>query len=150
MSEDAEDRGFKVEDKRRFDADGRARSDDEAGDAEAGDAEAEETAGPASPEPSGPAEGGAPMADLSFSSFVVGLATQAFMFLGAGPDPKTGLVAKDLGQAKALIDIIAMLGEKTAGNLSEDEGRMLEEMLYELRMQYVSETQAPVTDGAEK
>ncbi len=78
--------------------------------------------------------------DITFSSFAFGLASQALMLLGLAPDPASGAVEKDVAQAKGLIDILAMLQEKTRGNLDEDEARMMEEMLYELRMQFVRET----------
>jgi len=149
--------GFKVEDKRRFDSSGRSR--DVPAEAEedvpraaaaqekppepraerAGAAEPRQHGGPAASETGDPHEHGA----LSFSSFVIGLASQALMFLGLAPDPHSGVVGKDLPQAKGLIDILGMLEEKTRGNLSEDEAAMMEEMLYELRMQYVRETRSP-------
>jgi hypothetical protein len=83
------------------------------------------------------AEGESAAGPINFSSFVVGLATQAIMFMGLAPDPGTGMVHRDLPQAKGLIDILAMLRDKTRGNLDEEEDTMMEEMLYELRMQYV-------------
>ncbi len=86
--------------------------------------------------------------ELNFSSFVVGLASQAFMFLGLAPDSRSGVVAKDLAQARAMIDILAMLREKTAGNLDEDEDHLMEEMLYELQLQYVREVRGDMpTEG---
>jgi hypothetical protein len=85
--------------------------------------------------------------DLTFSSFVIGLASQAFAFLGAVPDPQSGVVRKDLPQAKALIDILSMLKEKTTGNLDEHEARMMEEMLYELRIHYVKELRGVASQG---
>ena len=59
------------------------------------------------------------------------------MSLGLIPDAASGVIRQDLAEAGAMIDIIAMLREKTAGNLSEEEDRMMEEMLYDLRMHYV-------------
>lgn len=153
MSDDSKGEGFKVEDKRRFDSDGVSRGDDGEGVEERAEV-SEEQRPEVAEEPAASSDSSTPGAagDLSFSSFIVGLATQAFMFLGAVTDPKTGLATKDLGQAKALIDIIGMLAGKTAGNLTEDEARMMEEMLYELRMQYVNETRAPApaTDGSDE
>ncbi len=150
MSDDNKDQGFRVEDKRRFDADGTVRTGEELTEEERGGVAEEPSAssGSSGSDPAAAAAAG----ELSFSSFMVGLASQAVMFLGAVGDPTTGLVTKDLGQAKALIDIIAMLDEKTAGNLNEDEARMMEEMLYELRMHYVEATRnpAPPADGPEK
>jgi len=152
MSESEEDtqEGFKVEDKRRFTASGQAR---ELGADSVEQAPAEEAA--AVPEESA-AEPGAEAepeeqdlaGELNFSSFVVGLASQAFMFLGLAPDSRSGVVAKDLAQARAMIDILAMLREKTAGNLDEDEDHLMEEMLYELQLQYVREVRGDMpTEG---
>ena len=59
------------------------------------------------------------------------------MALGLMPDAGSGVSRKDLGEAKAMIDILGMLRERTAGNLTEEEDRMMEEILYDLRMQYV-------------
>jgi uncharacterized protein DUF1844 len=129
MSEerDDKDKGFKVDDRRRFTSEGEARSSDAPSKEEA-------------------YAGGIPEG-LTFSSFVIGLASQAFVFLGAVPDPQTGATRKDLPQAKAMIDILSMLGEKTAGNLDEHEARMMEEMLYELRMHYVKESRVAGSEG---
>jgi hypothetical protein len=77
---------------------------------------------------------------ITFSSFVIGLATQALMFLGAAPSPTGSPVEKDPGEAATIIGVIEMLAEKTKGNLSEDESTLVEEVLYELRMRYVGET----------
>lgn len=77
---------------------------------------------------------------ITFSSFVIGLATQALMFLGAAPDPRGGEVQRNPMEAAAIISVIEMLAAKTEGNLSEDEAKLVEEVLYELRMRYVGET----------
>jgi hypothetical protein len=88
------------------------------------------------------ADGAAP--PITFSSFVIGLATQALMFLGAVPDPRGGpgvaAVKPNPLEAAAIISVIEMLAAKTDGNLSEDEAKLVEEVLFELRTRYVSET----------
>lgn len=84
---------------------------------------------------------------ITFSSFVVGLATQALMFLGLVPDPRGSEVQKNPSEAAALISVIEMLATKTKGNLNEDEAKLIEEVLYELRMRYVSETRAGGKQG---
>lgn len=154
---DDETRGFKVEDKRRFESSGDPRPAGEQGEqrgldedreggvqppAEPGDT-ASVSAERAEPESSG-------SASVDFSGFIVGLAQQAFMLLGASPDPGSGVVHKELDQAAAMIDIIAMLQQKTAANLSEDEARLVEEVLYELRLRYVAETRSTTTDSGDK
>ncbi len=90
-----------------------------------------------------------PPPPLTFSSFVIGLATQALMFLGAVPDPGGGEVRKSPAEAAAIISIIEMLQAKTSGNLTEDESKLVEEVLFELRMRYVNETR-PVAAGEER
>jgi hypothetical protein len=75
--------------------------------------------------------------EITFPTFVVGLSTQALVHLGELPDPHTNQPATDLPAAQQLIDIIAMLEKKTRGNLDHDEQSMLEAILFELRMKYV-------------
>ena len=143
MSEEQDDegRGFKVQDRRRFTAEGETRDE----------GEPKPHTGPVKSEP-----GAAGVVDdldvdlpreLTFSSFVIGIASQAFVFLGAMPDPQSGAVRRDLPQAKAMIDILSMLSEKTAGNLDEHEAHMMDEMLYELRMHYVKELRTETPEG---
>jgi hypothetical protein len=84
---------------------------------------------------------------ITFSSFVVGLATQALMFLGAVPDPRGGEVRKNPAEAAAIISVIEMLQAKTKGNLGEDEAKLVEEVLYELRMRYVGENRRGSEEG---
>ena len=157
MEEENEEKGFKVKDRRRFDESGEVRDGADGDPEQVEESAAEDSAPPAEgaeegqrdelQEPAAPGQEQPGKGELTFSSFVVGLATQAFMFLGAVANPESGLVAKDLGQAAALIDVISMLGEKTAGNLSEDEQNLVEELLYELRMRYVSETRTDAEKG---
>jgi len=145
MSEHREDReeqgrGFKVEDKRRFTTEGASRPDEAVSEPKEAQAQGDkESVLDSSDQPR----------ELTFSSFVIGLASQAFVFLGAMPDPQDGNVHRDLPQAKALIDILSMLSEKTAGNLDEHEARMMEEMLYELRIHYVKELRGAGTEGGQ-
>ena len=75
-----------------------------------------------------------------FNFFITTLALQASIALGQVPSPVTNKKEEDLNQAKFLIDTIGMLKEKTKGNLNSDETNLLENLLYELRMQYISKT----------
>ena len=79
----------------------------------------------------------APQIEASFPIFVSGIAMQALMALGRIPDPRTGSTEKDLGQAKYLIDIVDILKEKTMGNLGDDESKLLDDVLYDLRIHFV-------------
>ena len=78
----------------------------------------------------------------SFVNFLSTLATNAAAALGAVPHPATGKRTLDLDSGKFWIDILAMLSEKTKGNLHEKESRLLEGLLADLRMQYVSMVRA--------
>ncbi|MEM6458130.1 MAG: DUF1844 domain-containing protein [Planctomycetota bacterium] len=79
--------------------------------------------------------GGVPPANVEtlISSFV----TQALFAMGAIPDPQTGQPVMQLDLARYQIDLLAVLEEKTQGNLSDDEQKMLAGTLYELRSRYV-------------
>ena len=77
-----------------------------------------------------------------FSTFVLSLSTSALVHLGEVKDPQTGKVNKDLAMAKQTIDILAILKEKTHGNLSKDEQTLLDNILYELRMKYLRASKA--------
>ncbi len=73
-----------------------------------------------------------------FNFFITTLSIQASIALGALANPVTNKIEEDLTQAKFIIDTMGMLKEKTNGNLKEDEANLLENVLYELRMQYVA------------
>ncbi len=75
-----------------------------------------------------------------FKFFVTTLSLQATIALGDIPNPVTNKAEVDLSQAKLLIDTLAMLKEKTAGNLNTEEDSLLDNMLYELRMHYIDKT----------
>jgi len=75
-----------------------------------------------------------------FNFFITTLALQASIFLGAIVNPATNKKEQDLTQAKFIIDTLAMLKEKTKGNLTQEENNLIENALYELRMQYVDKT----------
>jgi hypothetical protein len=74
---------------------------------------------------------------VNFSSFILGLSTQALMCLGEIPDPQDGKPHPDLSAAKQFIDILGVLKEKTAGNLDKGETELLDYILFDLRMRYV-------------
>lgn len=73
----------------------------------------------------------------SFVNFLSTLATNAAASLGAVPHPATGQRSLDLDTGKYWLDILAMLREKTKGNLHSQESRLLEGILGDLRLQYV-------------
>ena len=74
---------------------------------------------------------------VDFSTFVFSLATGAFIQMGEIPDPLTKKKEKNLTLAQQNIDILLMLKSKTKGNLSEDEGKMLDSLLSQAQMKFV-------------
>ena len=98
----------------------------------------------------GPAKpGDFPMPPASLEILVTTLATEALMALGQVPHPQTGEPVFQPQQAKYLIDTIDMLREKTKGNVTPGEMRLMDELLHQLRMAYVDLTSAaPGSVGA--
>ena len=81
------------------------------------------------------------MSSLSFTAFVVSLASTAAIHLGDLADPATGQkLEPNLEGAAQMIEILTLLEEKTRGNLSAEERQVLEQILYELRMRFVEIT----------
>jgi len=73
----------------------------------------------------------------SFTTLISSIVTQIYFALGGIEDPQTGRRYMDPTLAKHHIDTLAVLEEKTKGNLSDDEKKLLDHALYETRMQYV-------------
>ncbi len=143
--EKSQERGFKVVDRR-------AGADEETAEEASqergftvvdrrtgGDEEA--AAGGPSPEPP-------PQPSVDFSSLCLSLATSALYHLGVVAHPETGepIPALELPMARQTIDTLEMLERKTRGNLEPDEAKLLESLLYELRMHFVEASKA--TPGA--
>lgn len=82
---------------------------------------------------------------LSFTSFVVSLASTAAIHFGDLPDPMTGQrLEPNLEGAAQMIEILSLLDQKTRGNLTAEERQVLEQVLFELRMRFVEASgQAP-------
>jgi hypothetical protein len=126
---------FKVADRRRFSETGEARSGVDVVE------EAAVAAPPAEP-PHDDASASLSHAagadrEIDFAAFVLSLTTQALAHLGEIPDPVERATRVDLHSARQIIDIIAMLRDKTRGNLDDAESTLLENALYDLRMRYV-------------
>jgi Domain of unknown function (DUF1844) len=136
MADTEGERSFKVHDRRRFSETGEPRTENENEPAEGKAAKEAEAA----PKPAqAPAEPEAPPID--FATFTMSLSTQALAHLGEIPDPTDGATRVDLGAARQVIDILAMLREKTQGNLDSAERALLDNLLYNLRMKFVDRTQ---------
>jgi hypothetical protein len=80
---------------------------------------------------------GVPLPEITFMNFLLSLSTSALIQLGEIEDPHKQILVKNLPLAKQTIDLIAMLGEKTKGNLTPEEQRLMETILYDLRMRYL-------------
>ncbi|HEY5626614.1 MAG TPA: DUF1844 domain-containing protein [Nitrospira sp.] len=77
---------------------------------------------------------------VTFASFVISLGSSSLMLMGEQLDPQQPTMPVNLPQAKEIIDLLSVLEEKTKGNLTTDEQAVLRDMLYALRMKYVSLT----------
>jgi hypothetical protein len=139
--EEIEGKGFVVRDRRRFTEDGEPK--EETGPEEPAEEQAEEPKPPAQEEAKDRAKveekvtEEAPFPEINFSTFIFSLNTSALLHLGEIPDPTTGKQQEDLVMAKQTIDLIAMLQEKTRGNLAPDEENLVKHILYDLRLRYV-------------
>jgi hypothetical protein len=129
-----EGRGFTVQDRRRFSPEtGEARED--VSETQAGPAAAPQTSQGQSETQSNAHD--APLPEINFSTFVISLSTQALMHLGEIANPMSGKADTDVPAAKQMIDLLAMLKDKTAGNLNANEDRLMQDILFDLRMRYV-------------
>jgi len=77
---------------------------------------------------------------LDFSTFILSLSSSVLMNLGLVENPVTGKTGKEPAVARQTIDLLTLLKEKTTGNLSEEEGKLLDNVLHELRLWYVKVT----------
>lgn len=75
---------------------------------------------------------------VTFSSFVISLGSSSLMLMGEQLDPQQQSVPVNLPQAKEIIDLLSVLEEKTKGNLTSEEQTVLRDMLYALRMKYIT------------
>ena len=68
------------------------------------------------------------------------LTSSAFYHLGDIADPETGKTETNLPAVQQTIDMLIMLREKTQGNLTEEEAKLLEQLVYELQMKFVAKS----------
>ncbi len=143
--------GFKVTDRRLFNADGSVREDaliEEPPTPEpqiplnstfAQAAPEPYAARPESPElPEQEDDPNAAHEQTMFTEFLMGIASSAFIYLGLVEHPATGRRQIDLPAAKESIDMLVMLREKTQGNLTRGEEKFFDDLLADLKMQFVS------------
>ncbi len=77
--------------------------------------------------------------DINFYQLTFSLHAAAMQHMGKTISPMTGKIERNLDMAKSSIDMLDMLQKKTAGNLTDDEKKMLDHFLFDLRMNYVEE-----------
>ena len=89
-------------------------------------------------------EGTRELAAIDFSTFVLSLSTTALYQMGRVPDPETGEKTSppNLPFARQAIETLQMLERKTRGNLDKEESKLIESLLYEVRMRYVNAQKA--------
>ena len=123
-----EEKGFVIKDKRSLDEKGELR---EKASADKAEKEKPKTEAPKEE------EGTFPLPEVNFNSLVFSLSSSALLNIGEIADPQTGEKKTDLPLAKHAIDTIAMLKEKTQGNLTEEEQKLMDSVLTDLRWRYV-------------
>src|SRR5262245_46922317 len=123
MGESTGKGGFTVTDRRSFNEGGEPRAPEES---------------PPAADAAGTAAAGAPnLPAVDFHTFVLSLGSSALLHLGELEHPDVGAPQKDLPLAKHTIDILVMLEEKTRGNLTPAEEKLIGSLLYDLRLRYV-------------
>jgi hypothetical protein len=87
---------------------------------------------------------------IDFATFVLSMSHSALIQLGEAPHPETNAVDRDLSLARQTIDLLGLLEEKTKGNLTGDEERLLGQVLFDLRMRFVEQEKRAAGVKAEK
>ncbi len=82
-------------------------------------------------------------AAIDFYTFILSLGSSAFVHLGDAPHPETRKAEPNLLLAKQTIDILGMLQEKTRGNLTSEEEKVLQTLLSDLRLRFVTRSSEP-------
>lgn len=78
------------------------------------------------------------MPEVTFSTFVLSLASSALVHLGEVPNPETGGTTRNEALARNAIDVLTMLDDKTRNGLTPEESKLIRDVLYELRMKFVA------------
>jgi hypothetical protein len=124
-----EEKGFVIKDKRSFDDKGNLKEQEPQEEEMKEEAPKEEAPKEKKETP--------PLPEVNFNSLVFSLSSSALLHIGEIADPNTGEKKKDLPLAKHAIDTVAMLKEKTEGNLTEEEVKFIDAILTDLRWRYV-------------
>ena len=91
-------------------------------------------------------EGQCVMPEVTFSTFVMSLNTSVLYHLGELPDPESGETFVNLDLARHAIDTLVVLEQKTKGNLTPEEAKMISDVLHQLRMLFVATRKAPAAE----
>ncbi len=75
--------------------------------------------------------------EVTFSTFVLSLASSALVHLGEVPNPETGSTSRDEELARNAIDVLTMLDDKTRNGLTPEESKLMRDVLYELRVKFI-------------
>jgi len=102
-----------------------------------GDTAAEAPGGPDASRPAGE-----PLPPMTFGAFVLSLSTSALMSFGEAPAGTADAPAPNLEAARQVIEILEMLEQKTSGNLDDDERKLIQHVLHDLRMRFVEAQRA--------
>ena len=135
--EEIEGKGFVIKDRRHFTEEGEPKDEAPAEEKDERPESGTQKEEKAEPEAAAEQAEHMPFPEINFSTFIFSLNTSALLHLGEVPDPATGKQQEDLAMAKQTIDLIAMLEEKTRGNLTSDEENLVKHILYDLRLRYV-------------
>ena len=125
-----EEKGFIIKDKRSLDEEGALKEEKNGGVMDSKEQETEKREKKDDARRS-------PLPEVNFNSLIFSLSPSALLHIGDIADPQSGEKKKDLPMAKYSIDIIAMLKEKTKGNLTDEEQKFLDNILADLRLRYV-------------
>jgi hypothetical protein len=136
MTKEQEEQGFKVTDKRGFGDEGKAQFPEASIKAEEEPAKASSSVTGDMP----PKQEDSQRPPIDFPSYLLSYYTQGLVLLGEVPNPYTNKTEEDVDAARHTIDILSMLELKTKGNLTKEEQQLLESVLYELRMKYMTKT----------
>ncbi len=133
MAESEEEKGFKVTDKRRVTLDDQGTDSPKAEPPPKMDQDIKE-------EEEKPGR-------IDFSTFILSLGSSTLTLLGVVEDPIKREKIVNLPQAREMIDLLTILQEKTKGNLSKEEGILLDNLLFDLRMRYVEKKEKSNKQG---
>ena len=89
-------------------------------------------------QPSSDAANDMALPEVTFSTFVLSMASSALMHMGEVPNPETGAMDANPVLARHTIDVLTMLEDKINNGLNEEESKMFKDVLYELRMKFVA------------